>query len=225
MLRSAWRKTRQVVRLYFVAGLLALAPIAITLWVLAWVVRALDNLLLPGVIAIAFPGLESPPDLPPLVGAVFTVVVIMLSGVIVRHFFGSELVRLGERILQRVPVARTIYVGVKQLFEAILQAGPASYNRVVLIEYPRKGVFCLAFTTGRVRGPVQAALPGRELVNCFVPTTPNPTSGFYLVVAEEEVTDVDLTVEEAFKVVMSAGLVTPESIAAGRVRAAATATP
>lgn len=210
MLRNLWHRVRKIIRLYFVAGLLALAPIAVTFWVVGWIIRRLDNLLLPRLISLLFPNLEAAPNLPPLVGAIFTVLVILLFGVIVRHFFGQELVRLGERVLHRVPVARTVYVAVKQLFEAILQAGPAAYNRVIIIEYPRVGLYCLAFTTGPARGPVQDAIPGTRLLNCFVPTTPNPTSGFYLVIPEADVRDVDLTVEEAFKVVMSAGLVSPD---------------
>ncbi len=180
MLARLGRSLVRVTRLYFVAGLLAFAPIGITLWALGWIVTRLDNLLLPRVISWVSPGLDHPPDLPPFVGAIFTFLVILLAGVIVRHFFGHELVRVGERMLLRVPVARTIYGGVKQLFEAVLQTGDTNFNRVVLIEYPRKGLWALAFTTGVARGPVDEALPGQRLVNCFVPTTPNPTSGFYL---------------------------------------------
>jgi uncharacterized membrane protein len=209
MLKRFWKSLIRVTRLYFVAGLLALAPIGITLWAIAWIIQRLDNLLLPRVIQWISPGLDQPPELPPLVGAIFTFLVILVSGVIVRHFFGHELVKLWERLLLRVPVARTIYGGVKQLFEAVVQSGETSFNRVVLIEYPRKGLYAIAFTTGLTRGPVGRALPGQRLVNCFLPTTPNPTSGFYLLVPEADITDVDLSVEDAFKVIMSAGLVTP----------------
>ena len=209
MLKRFWKSLLRATRLYFVAGLLAFAPIGITFWAIAWIITRLDNLLLPQVIQWISPGLDEAPDLPPLVGALFTFGVILLSGVIVRHFFGQELVRTWERILSRVPVARTIYGGIKQLFEAAMQSGTTSYNRVVLIEYPRREVWVLAFTTGPSRGPVAAALPDQALINCFVPTTPNPTSGFYLVIPEKDVIDVDLTVEDAFKVIMSAGLVTP----------------
>ena len=211
MVSKIWRQLREAVRRYFVAGLLAVAPIGITFWAVWWIIRWLDNMLLPPLIRVLLPNLESTPNLPPLVGALFTFLVILLSGVIVRHFFGQELVRLGERLLSRVPIARGIYNGVKQLFEAIVANNDQarSFNRVVLVEYPRKGAYALAFTTGRARGPVPAALPEQNLVNCFVPTTPNPTSGFYLVVPESELYDVDLTVEDAFKVIMSAGLVSP----------------
>ena len=192
---------------YFVAGLLLIAPIAVTAWVVAWAVRSLDNAILPHLLRLA--GLEHAPRIP-LVGAIFTIAVILLLGVVARHFFGMELVRLGERVLARIPVARSIYGGVKQLIETIFLANPTQqFRRVVLIEYPRKGIYAIAFTTGASQGIVQEETPER-VINCFVPTTPNPTSGFYLLVPESELRAVDLTVEDAFKLIMSAGLVTPE---------------
>ena len=138
---------------------------------------------------------------------------IILLGVIARHLLGGEILRTWERVLGRVPVARNIYGGVKQLFEAILLTSDATrFNRVVLIQYPREGIYALAFTTGPARGVLQEATE-RHMINCFLPTTPNPTSGFYLLVPEDEIIETQLTVEEAFKLVMSAGLVTPESVA------------
>lgn len=213
MKQRIWKAVREAIGRYFVAGLLAFAPIGITIWALAFIVRSLDNLLLPAVIRLLFPGLQDAPDLPPFVGAMFTFVVILLAGVIVRHFFGHEVVRLSERLLSRVPVARSIYQAVKQLFEAILSSSSAqsSFNRVVLVEYPRRGMWGLAFVTGTVRGPLLTAFPDQRMLNCFIPTTPNPTSGFYLIVPESDVREVDLTVEDAFKVIMSAGLVTPDA--------------
>ncbi len=206
-------KIREALRRYFVAGILLFAPIGITIWATAWIIRTLDDLLLPYFLGLLFPGIEDPPRLF-LVGALFTLLVIILLGVVARHLFGAELVRIWEGLLARVPIARNIYGGVKQLVEAMMRADRGErFNRVVLIEYPRKGVFALAFTTGPARGAVQAALQ-QNMVNCFVPTTPNPTSGFYLLIPEEEVRPVDLTVEEAFKIVMSAGLVTPETLSA-----------
>jgi uncharacterized membrane protein len=212
MLKRLWKSLVRIIRAYFLAGLLAFAPIGITFWAIAWIITRLDNLLLPRVIQWIDPSLDQP-ELPPLVGALFTFVVILLAGVVVRHFFGHELVRIWERLLLRVPVARTIYGGVKQLFEAVVQTGETSFNRVIVIEYPRKGIYALAFTTGRTRGPLHNALPDVRLVNCFLPTTPNPTSGFYLLVPEADITEVDLSVEDAFKVIMSAGMVTPDSFA------------
>jgi uncharacterized membrane protein len=211
-LRRFARASLDMTRRYFAAGLLAFAPLAITLWALVWIVKRLDNLFLPSLIAILFPNLETTPETPPLVGAIFTFFVILVAGVFVRHFFGNQVVRLSERILTRLPVARSIYIGVKQLIEAIFKTDAKSgFNRVVIVEYPRKGLYALAFSTGDTRGPAAVALPGIDPVNCFVPTTPNPTSGFYLIVDRSEVREVDITVEEAFKVIMSAGMVTPRS--------------
>jgi uncharacterized membrane protein len=216
VLKRFWRSLLDTIRRYFLAGLLAFAPLGITFWAIAWIIERLDNLLLPRFIQAVSPGLDRPPELPPLLGVIFTFVVILLSGVVVRHFFGAEFVRLWERLLLQVPVARTIYGGVKQLFEAIVHtSGQDTYRRVVLIEYPRKGLYALAFTTGPARGAVKDALGDQPLVNCFVPTTPNPTSGFYLLVAEDELREVDLSVEDAFKVIMSAGLVTPDATTPG----------
>jgi len=204
----AW--LRETTRRYFVAGVLFFAPIGITIWAIASIVVWLDNLILPRVLKLVIPGLEDPPPLP-VVGMLFTFFVIILLGVIARHFLGGEFTRAWERLLGRVPVARNIYSGVKQLFEAIFSSGQRSqFNRVVLIEYPRKGIYALAFTTGTARGVVQEVTE-KQMLNCFLPTTPNPTSGFYLLVPEDEVIDTDMSVEDAFKLVMSAGLVTPDS--------------
>jgi len=135
-MQSLWTRIRAAIRRYFTAGLLAFAPIGITLWAIVWIIQKLDNLLLPRVIAWFGPPLEQPTELPPLVGALFTFVVILLAGVVVRHLFGNELVRIGERLLAQVPVARSIYYGVKQLFEAIFSSpGTAEgFSRVVLVE-------------------------------------------------------------------------------------------
>ena len=196
---------------YLVAGVLTFAPIGITIWAIAWIIQRLDSLLLPRVIHLLFPDLEAPPNLP-FVGAIFTLFVILLFGVVARHLFGREIVRLWERLLSKVPVARNIYAAVKQLLDAIFVSGSqTNFRRVVLIEYPRRGVYALAFTTGPSRGPF-GRVPAEDLVNVFVPTTPNPTSGFYLLVPEKDLTPLDITVEQAFKLVMSAGLVAPEDL-------------
>lgn len=201
-------RIREILRRYFIAGILAFAPIGITIWALVWIVERLDNLILPRLIHLFFPAIQDTPRIP-LLGALFTLLVILLFGVIARHFFGLELVRLGERILNRVPIARSIYGGVKQLVEAILTSGEGtSFRRVAIIEYPRKGIYALAFVTGPARGAVQDD-SDTPLVNCFVPTTPNPTSGFYLLVPRDDLREIDISVEDAFKLVMSAGLVYP----------------
>ena len=209
---------REAVRRYFVAGILFFAPIGITIWAIASIVVWLDNLILPAFLKLVIPGLDEAPPLP-LVGMLFTFFVIILLGVIARHLFGGEFQRAWERLLGRVPVARSIYAGVKQLLEAIFTSAQSSrFNRVVMIEYPRRGVYALAFTTGPARGAIQDAVDD-HMINCFLPTTPNPTSGFYLLVPEREIVDIDISVEDAFKIVMSAGLVTPETLSAAQTPA------
>jgi len=213
--RRIWLLLREATRRYFIAGVLFFAPIAITIWAIWSIVVWLDDLLLPAFLRLVIPGLEDPPSLP-LIGALFTFFVIILFGVIARHFFGVEFQRAWERLLSRVPVARSIYAGVKQLLEAIFTSEQSSrFNRVVMIEYPRRGMYALAFVTGTARGEIQDADEGRML-NCFLPTTPNPTSGFFLVVPEADIHELDISVEDAFKVVMSAGLVTPTTLVAPR---------
>jgi len=209
MIRRFTHWLGETIRRYFVAGVVFFAPIGITIWAIASIVVWLDNLILPHVLRLIVPGADEPIRLP-ILGMFFTFFVIILLGVLARHLFGGEVIRAWERLLGRVPVARNIYNGVKQLAEAIFASSSTRrFNRVVLVEYPRKGVYALAFTTGEARGAVQEATP-KLVINCFLPTTPNPTSGFYLLVPEEELLPVDLTVEEAFKLVMSAGLVTPD---------------
>lgn len=200
----------ETTRRYFVAGLVFFAPIGITLWAIASIVVWLDNLILPHVLRWLVPGINEPVSLP-ILGMLFTFFVIILLGVIARHLLGPEFVKVWERLLARVPIARSIYSGVKQLMEAIFGADRTPrFNRVVMIEYPRKGIYALAFTTGTARGVVQD-LTEDTMINCFLPTTPNPTSGYYLLVPEGDIIEVDITVEDAFKLVMSAGLVAPDA--------------
>jgi uncharacterized membrane protein len=214
--RRLWSRLVEGARRYLVAGILAFAPLAITIWAIAWIIERLDNLLLPRVLSLFLPAVQEPPRIP-LLGALFTLLVIILLGIVARHMFGGQMHRAWERLLSRVPVARNIYGGVKQLFDAIFSTDHVSrFHRVVLIEYPRKGIYAIAFTTGPARGPIQAATES-HMINCFLPTTPNPTSGFYLLVPEQEVITVDLSVEEGFKLIMSAGLVTPGDVPTGEI--------
>ncbi|MBW2267544.1 MAG: DUF502 domain-containing protein [Deltaproteobacteria bacterium] len=210
MIRRFGHWFRETIRRYFVAGVVFFAPIGITIWAIASIVVWLDNLILPHVLKLLVPGATEPIQLP-ILGMLFTFCVIILLGVLARHLLGPEFVKAWERLLSRVPIARSIYSGVKQLMEAIFSAGRRTqFNRVVMIEYPRKGIYALAFTTGVAQGVVQDATEKR-MINCFLPTTPNPTSGFYLLVPEDEVIEADLTVEDAFKLIMSAGMVAPDN--------------
>lgn len=191
---------------YFVAGLLAVAPIGITVWAIWSVVRYLDNLILPRLPDLGIPLLSDLTRLP-LVGVFLTLFMILLAGVITRHLLGSRFMHAIERALDRVPVVRTIYRAVQQLARAILNTGEHSaFRRVVMVEYPRRGAWALALTTGPA-GPTLQSHFDQAMVQVFVPTTPNPTSGFFLVVPEADLRELDLDVEQAFKVIVSAGMV------------------
>ncbi len=210
VLSRVWNGISVALRRYFVAGVLAVAPISITLWALWAIVQRLDSLVLPRLLKLFDPSGTTATSIP-FVGALFTLAVILLCGVIARHLFGFELLRLSERFLLRVPFARSIYGAVKQLFEALFVSPVGTgFRRVVMVEYPRKDVWGIAFTTGPA-SPTLQRTNEEALTNVFIPTTPNPTSGFYLLVPEKDLITLDITVEQAFKLVMSAGLVAPES--------------
>ncbi len=205
------QKLFDLLRRDFIAGLLTLAPLGVTIWAISWIFGFLDNLLLPRLLRMV--GVDAATR-PPFVGVVFSIVVIVLFGILARHFFGQRLVAIWENFLTRIPVARSIYGAVKQLVETIIQTNEQEqFRRVVLLEYPRKGIYGLGFVTNRVTNLLPNA-PQLELVSVFVPTTPNPTSGFYLLVPEDELIDANISVEEAFKLIMSAGLVSPERFSA-----------
>jgi uncharacterized membrane protein len=201
-------RVRELLGRYLVSGILVFAPVGITLWAVGWVIERLDRLLLPRLLAFLSGEAEAQVHTP-FVGALFTLLVVILLGVITRHFLRPELLRAWERLVARVPLAGNLYAGVKQLFEAIFNGTDTSqFNRVVVIEYPRKNLFAIAFTTGESRGLITEALD-RKLVNCFIPTTPTPTSGVFIMVPEEDAVELDMSIEEGFKLVMSAGLVNP----------------
>jgi uncharacterized membrane protein len=144
----------------------------------------------------------------PGLGLVLVVLIVLVVGILTRNFVGRRMVRLGERIVDRIPLARVLYVGVKQLMEALILQKSKAFQKAALIEYPRKGVYAIAFITGESRGEVQQ-LTEKKMINVFVPTTPNPTSGFYILIPEDELKILDMTVEEAFKLIVSGGIVSP----------------
>ncbi len=212
MIKSFYTLVSDATRRYFVAGILLFAPIGVTAWAIVWIVDKLDNLLLPGFLQL-IPGVDanSQMDIPPFLGLIFTFAAILLIGVIARDVLGHEIVRVWERLLGRVPVIGRMYNALRQLFEALVSSGEkANFRRVVLVEYPRKGVYAIAFVSSETHESINRYLPEPTL-NCFLPTTPNPTSGFYLLVPEREVIDVDFSVEQAFKLIMSAGLLPPSN--------------
>jgi len=136
------------------------------------------------------------------------VVIVFLTGVLVKNYVGGKIVTFGEIIVYKIPLVRPLYSAVKQLLTAIFSQSEETFRRVVLIEYPRKGMYAMAFVTGTAGGEVQSKTEER-VINVFLPTTPNPTSGFYLLVPESQTIPLAISVEDAFKLIISGGVVAP----------------
>ncbi|MBW2413708.1 MAG: DUF502 domain-containing protein [Deltaproteobacteria bacterium] len=209
MFRGFWRRLVERLRRDFVAGLLVIVPIGFTILGIYWIVQQLDNLILPKV--FAFVGLE-PDERPPFVGIFFTVGLILVGGELTRSFVGRSALRIWEGAVDRIPVARSLYAVLKQFMQAVFGPDDPSFSSVVLIEYPRRDVWSYAFLTGeiagaQVPGAAGAGLPER-MVKVFIPSTPNPTTGYFLMLPQDDVKLTDLSVEEAFKLIISAGIAT-----------------
>jgi uncharacterized membrane protein len=197
---------REKIRRYFFAGLLVFLPLVITLWFLGWIIGLMDSLLdvLPSSV---HPGSYLPFAIPGL-GALFTLGLILLLGFLATSMVTQRLLAAWDRLLSRIPIFRGIYTSVQKLVESIFRQDQGG-RQVVLIEYPRKGIYTVGFATGPAMGELKRKSQDR-LLNVFVPTTPNPTAGFYLLVPEREVVALEMTPEEAFKLIVSGGMITPE---------------
>ena len=195
----------------FITGILITVPVAFTLFILNFLFKLLDNLVVPWFIKTLIRiGTPIPEDFRlPGLGLILIVLLIFVIGVLTQSFLGGKLVQLGEMIVDRIPVVRSIYTGAKQVVTTIAEADTKAFRKVVLVEFPRKGIYSLGFITGYTEGEVQE-LTNAKLVNVFVPTTPNPTSGFLVFVANEEIIELTMTVEDGIKFIISVGIVTPE---------------
>lgn len=191
-------------RAYFFAGILVTAPVSITFY-LAWqFIKFMDNQVSP-----LIPPAWNPQNWGiPGFGLIMIVLALTLIGMLTAGFAGRLLVRLQDAVLERMPVIRSIYSAVKQIFETMLAQKANAFREVVLIEYPRKGIWTLGFITGTTNGEVRDRFE-QEMVNVFVPTTPNPTSGFLLFLPRSEVQVLDMNVEDGIKMVVSTGILTP----------------
>lgn len=198
---------KAAIRTNLAAGVLVLAPIGATVLFLRFVVVQVDRiiLLLPEPYR---PGNYLPFPVPGL-GLVVVLMVLFLAGFLARNFMGRWVVRIWERLLSAIPFAGPFYKAVKQLVETVFGGPGQDFRRVVLLEYPRRGMYSIGFVTGVAVGEIQHRTAQRVL-NVFLPTTPNPTSGFYLAVPESEVVPLSMSVEDAFKVIVSGGIINPE---------------
>jgi len=201
------RFLRKMLRRYFFAGLLVLVPVGLTIVVVRWIVSLMDGLL------VRMLPLRWQPEqlfgfpLPGL-GIILTFLLILLTGVLVTNYFGHKLVQASEKLVYRIPLVKGIYTLFKQVADTVLSSERQGFRKVVLIEYPRKGIWSIGFVTGVSEGELQR-ITERRVINVFVPTTPNPTSGYYILVPEEDAHVLGMTVEEAFKLIVSGGMVSP----------------
>lgn len=196
-------------RTYFLTGLVVAAPISITIYITWWFVDLFDAWFKPLVPVIYNPDTYLPFSVPG-VGLLFALFCITLLGALTANLFGRTLISYGERILNRMPVVRNVYSALKQIFETALSRSDTTFRDVGLIEYPRLGLYAIVFISTETSGEVaERAAHGETMMSVFLPTTPNPTSGFLLFVPRKDVEVLDMSVEEAAKLVISAGLVTP----------------
>ena len=195
------------IRAYFFAGILVTAPIGISLWITWGIIKFFDAQVVRLIPPQYNPETYLPITLPGL-GLVLTIIVLTLVGWLAAGLMGRWLVRISGQVMASMPVVRNIYSAVKQIMETILAQKSNAFRHVVLFEYPRKGIWSMGFVTGVTSGEVQNVIDA-EMINVFVPTTPNPTSGFLLFVPKKDVHYLNMSSEEGFKMLVSTGIVTP----------------
>ena len=201
-------------RKYIVAGLLVWLPLAITIWLLSWLLGALDGVfaaLLSATQAVlpesTRAGIEQLRHVPGL-GVLALGLVMLLTGVFVTNIFGQWWVRQWDRLLNRIPIVKSVYSSVKQVSDTLFSTNGNAFREAVLVQYPHQGSWTIAFVTGKPSGEVQAHLDG-DHVSLYVPTTPNPTSGFFLIMPRANVRPLRMSVDEALKYIISMGVVVP----------------
>jgi uncharacterized membrane protein len=209
-------------RKYFITGLLILVPLAITLWVLNLIISTMDQslLLLPerwqpkSLFGFHIPGL----------GTILTLLVIFLTGLLTRNFIGKQVVYGWELLLKRIPIVNSIYSSVKQVSDTLFSSSGNAFRKALLVQYPHQGSWTIAFLTGVPGGDVKNHLVG-DYVSVYVPTTPNPTSGFFLMVPRAETIELDMSVDAALKYIVSMGVVSPEYVVSAAKNLAAVPPP
>lgn len=191
---------------YFITGLLIWVPLGLTAWVLKFLIGTMDQslLLLPDnlqperLLGMDIPG----------IGTVLTLLVVFITGLLTANIIGQKLVSFWEGVLWRIPVVKSIYWGIKQVSDTIFSSQGEAFRKALLVQYPREGAWTIAFMTGQPGGDVINHLEG-EYISVYVPTTPNPTSGFFLMMRKSDVIELDMSVDEALKYIISMGVVPP----------------
>ena len=197
-------------RRHFLSGLIVWAPLGATLFTLKFTADVFDNILFiipPKWQPNALLGYEVPG-----LGFIVALLLIYITGVIVSNYLGNQLFKVWENLLDRIPVVRSLYRSIKQLTESIISAKSGTFDKVFLIEYPRKGLWTIAFQTSERNGVIHRLISDEYLVNLFIPTTPNPTSGYFIMAHPDELIQVDISVDDALKTIVSGGVYTPETM-------------
>lgn len=210
------------IRAYFFTGVVIAGPLAVTAWLVWWFVDSVDQVVKPLIPHSYWPD-DYLPRRVPGIGVVLAFVGLTLLGFLTANLAGRTLIRLGETILDRMPVVRSIYKSVKQIFETVFSQSGTSFRRVGLVEFPRPGQWSIVLISAPPSGPVADALTngGDDYISVFLPCTPNPTTGFFFYLPARDVIEIDVTPDEAAKLIMSAGVIQPEARAKAKALAAA----
>jgi len=198
-------------RTYFFTGILVTTPIALTIYIFWKLFKGLDSILIDLINSLITPfGVQPYRGHIPGLGIVVMVIIIILAGALARNYVGNKLFKLGDWLVTRIPLISKIYIAIRQLFEAIFSEKREVFKQAVLFEYPRKGIYSIGFITQDTRGEIQDHLDD-DVYSVFLPTTPNPTSGYLLFVPKKDVTVLDMPIEEALKLIISGGAIVPNS--------------
>jgi len=195
-------------RNYFISGLLFWVPLALTVLVIKFFLELVNNLVPQKYLPEAIFKLDTTI---PGSGIILVLIVILVTGVMVTNILGRKLVALWEKVLNKIPGFRNVYNVLKKVSDTVFNTSTESFRKAFLIQYPSKGIWVIAFQSGDYRDEAESII-GEEIMNLFVPTTPNPTSGFFVLIAKKDAFELDMSVEDAFKLVISAGVVTPKSV-------------
>jgi len=195
-------------RNYLISGLLFWIPLILTIVVIKFFLEFINNLVPQEYLPEAIFNLDTTI---PGSGIILLFIIILITGVLVTNILGRRLVALWEKLLNSIPGFRNIYNILKKVSDTVLNTSSESFKKAYLIQYPNKGIWVIAFQSGDYQGEAKSII-GEELINLFVPTTPNPTSGFFVLIPKKDAFELDISVEDAFKLVISAGVVTPNSV-------------
>lgn len=195
-------------RNYFISGLLFWIPLALSVLLIKFFLEIVNNLVPTRLLPESLLNLDTTI---PGSGIVLVILVILITGALVTNILGRKLLDLWERALNKIPGFRNIYNALKKISSTVLNTSSESFRKAFLIQYPSKGIWVIAFQSGDYKGEVESII-GKDVINLFVPTTPNPTSGFFVMIPKKDAVELQMSVEEAFKLVISAGVVTPENL-------------